>query len=119
MQHLIENLIKRDLSDTEWEVLKPLLPSPKGFGHPRKVDLREILNGIFYVQRTGCQWEMLPHDLPPHTTVYGYFHALVTERNMAANSRSFTVTDKERSRQRNKFHSSDRRLSIRQDNEKN
>jgi putative transposase len=63
-----------DLSDTEWEVLKPLLPAPKGFGHPVEVDLREILNGIFYVQRSGCQWEMLPHDLPPYTTVYGYFH---------------------------------------------
>ncbi len=73
MQHPRENLIKRDLSDAEWEVLNPLLPLPRGFGHPRKVDLREILNGIFYVQRTGCQWEMLPHDLPPHTTVYGYF----------------------------------------------
>ena len=62
-----------DLSDAEWDILKPLLPQPKGFGHPRTVDLREILNGVFYVQRTGCQWEMLPHDLPPHTTVYGYF----------------------------------------------
>jgi putative transposase len=62
-----------DLSDAEWEVLKPLLPSPKGFGHPVEVDFREILNGIFYVQRTGCQWEMLPHDLPPYSTVYGYF----------------------------------------------
>ncbi|PMB10595.1 IS5/IS1182 family transposase [Fischerella thermalis CCMEE 5273] len=62
-----------DLSDAEWEVLKPLLPAPKGFGHPVEVDFREILNAIFYVQRTGCQWEMLPHDLPPYTTVYGYF----------------------------------------------
>lgn len=62
-----------DLSDAEWEILQTLLPKPKGFGHPRTVDLREILNGIFYVQRTGCQWEMLPHDLPPYTTVYGYF----------------------------------------------
>ncbi len=62
-----------DLSDVEWEILKPLLPVPKGFGHPVEVDLREILNGIFYVQRTGCQWEMLPHDLPPYSTVYGYF----------------------------------------------
>lgn len=62
-----------DLSDAEWAILKPLLPAPKGFGHPVEVDLREILNGIFYVQRTGCQWEMLPHDLPPYTTVYGYF----------------------------------------------
>jgi putative transposase len=62
-----------DLSDAEWEVLKPLLPVPKGFGHPVEVNFREILNGIFYVQRTGCQWEMLPHDLPPPTTVFGYF----------------------------------------------
>lgn len=62
-----------DLNDAEWEVIKPLLPAPKGFGHPREVDLREILNAIFYIQRTGCQWEMLPHDLPPYTTVYGYF----------------------------------------------
>ena len=62
-----------DLSDSEWKILQPLLPKSKGFGHPRTVDLREILNGIFYVQRTGCQWEMLPHDLPPYTTVYGYF----------------------------------------------
>lgn len=62
-----------DLSDAEWEVLKPLVPAPKGFGHPVEVDFREILNAIFYLQRTGCQWEILPHDLPPHTTVYGYF----------------------------------------------
>ena len=62
-----------DLSDSEWEILKPLLPRPKGFGHPVQVDFREILNGIFYVQRTGCQWEMMPHDLPPYTTVYRYF----------------------------------------------
>jgi putative transposase len=62
-----------DLSDAEWEMLKPLLPQAKGFGHPVEVDFREILNGIFYVQRTGCQWEMMPHDLPPYSTVYGYF----------------------------------------------
>ncbi len=62
-----------DLSDAEWELIKPLLPAAKGFGHPRTVDLREVLNGIFYVHRSGCQWEMLPHDFPPHTTVYKYF----------------------------------------------
>jgi transposase len=59
-----------DLSDAEWELLKPLLPPSKGFDHPVEVDFREILNGNFYVQRTGCQWEMLPHDLPPYPTVY-------------------------------------------------
>ena len=62
-----------DMSDEEWEVLRSLIPEPKGFGHPRIVNLREIINAIFYVQRSGCQWEMLPHDFPPHPTVYGYF----------------------------------------------
>jgi putative transposase len=62
-----------DLSDAEWAILQKLIPQPKGFGHPVEVDFREILNAIFYVQRTGCQWEMLPHDLPPYSTVYSYF----------------------------------------------
>jgi len=62
-----------DLSDAEWEILEPLLPKPKGFGHPRTVNVREILNAIFYVQRTGYQWEMLPHDFPPYQTAYNYF----------------------------------------------
>ncbi|NEO02831.1 MAG: IS5 family transposase [Moorea sp. SIO3I7] len=62
-----------DMSDRAWVVLRRLIPEPKGFGHPRMVNLREIINAIFYVQRSGCQWEMLPHDFPPHPTVYGYF----------------------------------------------
>ncbi|WP_287280156.1 MULTISPECIES: transposase [unclassified Okeania] len=62
-------LYPSDLSDLEWEILKPLLPKPKGFGHPIEVDLTEMINGVFYVQRTGCQWEMISHDLPPYTTV--------------------------------------------------
>ncbi len=66
-------LYPSDMSDAEWAVMEPKLPAPKGFGHPREVDLREMLNAIFYVQRTGCQWEMLPHDLPPHSTVSKYF----------------------------------------------
>jgi putative transposase len=63
-----------DLSDKEWDILKALLPEAKPGGRPRSVDLREILNGIFYRLRAGCAWEMLPHDLPPHQTVYDYFN---------------------------------------------
>ena len=66
-------LYPSDLSDAEWTIIAPLLPPPKRIGHPVKVDFREIINGILYVQRTGCQWEMMPHDLPPYGTVYGYF----------------------------------------------
>jgi len=62
-----------DLSDPEWERLKPLLPAPKARGRKRQVDLREIVNAIFYIVRTGCQWDYLPHDFPPADTVYGYF----------------------------------------------
>ena len=63
-----------DLTDQEWEILAPLLPKPKGFGHPRTTELREVVNAIFYVIRSGCQGEMLPHDFPHHSTVYSYFN---------------------------------------------
>ena len=62
-----------DVSDREWEILKPLLPPTKVRGRKRSVKLREIVNAIFYVVRTGCQWDYLPHDFPPADTVYGYF----------------------------------------------
>src|SRR4051812_16390764 len=62
-----------DLSDAEWHLLAPLVPPAKSGGHPRVVDIREVINGIFYILRTGAQWRELPHDLPPKGTVYGYF----------------------------------------------
>lgn len=61
-----------DLTDAEWEILKPLLP-PYWMGHPMEHDLREIVNGILYVLRAGCSWPMMPHDLPPWSTVYHHF----------------------------------------------
>lgn len=62
-----------DLTDGQWEIIKPLIPSAKPGGRPRCVDMREILNGIMYVLRSGCAWRMMPHDLPPWSTVYDYF----------------------------------------------
>ena len=64
-----------DLTDTQWDLLSDLLPAAKPGGRPRKVDLREVLNAIFYLNRAGCQWDMLPHDLLPKSTVYDYFAA--------------------------------------------
>lgn len=61
-----------ELSDQEWAILAPLLPPSKPGGRPRTVDLRVILNGIFYVLRSGCQWRMLPRDYGPWSTVYAY-----------------------------------------------
>jgi putative transposase len=63
-----------DLTNSEWAILEPLIPAAKPGGRPRTVDMREVLNGIFYVLKTGCQWDQLPHDLPPKGTVYGYYN---------------------------------------------
>ena len=65
-----------DLSDAEWQLLEPLLPSPKATGRPRKWDLRLILNGIFYLVRSGCAWRMLPSEFPPWPTVHDYYRRL-------------------------------------------
>jgi putative transposase len=62
-----------DLSDAEFTHLEPLLPAPKPWGRPSAHPLREILDGIFYVVRTGCQWRQLPHEYPPWPTVYWWF----------------------------------------------
>jgi putative transposase len=62
-----------DLTNDQWAVLQPLLPRAKPGGGPRKVDMREVLNTILYLNRTGCQWDLLPHDLRPKSTVYEYF----------------------------------------------
>jgi len=61
-----------DLTDPEWEILKPLLP-PYWMGHPMQHDLREIVNAIRYMLRAGCSWPMMPRDLPPWSTVYHHF----------------------------------------------
>ena len=62
-----------DLTDLQWELVEPLLPEAKPGGRPRSVDLREVFNAILYIDRSGCQWDMLPHDLPPKSSVYEYF----------------------------------------------
>jgi putative transposase len=62
-----------DLTDAQWELIAPLLPPAKHGGRPRTVNLREVVNTILYLNRTGCQWDMLPHDLQPKSTAYEYF----------------------------------------------
>jgi putative transposase len=63
------------LTDDQWDVIKDLLPAGKPTGRPRQVDLREVINAIQYQARTGCQWDYLPHDLLPKSTVWDYFVA--------------------------------------------
>jgi putative transposase len=61
-----------DLTDAQWAVLEPLVPPAKPGGRPRGVDMREVVNAMFYVTRTGVPWEYLPHDFPKWQTVYAY-----------------------------------------------
>lgn len=62
-----------DLTEAQWRRLEPLVPAVKPGGRPAQHARREIINAIFYVVRGGCTWRLLPHDLPPWSTVYDYF----------------------------------------------
>jgi len=61
-----------DLSDAEWVLVEPMIPPARHGGRRRSVDVRQVLNGIFYILWTGCQWQALPKDLPPKSTVHDY-----------------------------------------------
>jgi transposase len=63
-----------DTTDEEWAIITSFLPAKSGRGRPRTTDLRAVVDGIFYIAQTGCQWRMLPKDFPPFTTVQGYFY---------------------------------------------
>jgi len=63
-----------DLTDEEWAILEPLIPAAKPGGRPRSVKMREVMNAIFYVEKTGCQWANLPGDFPPYSTVFDYYN---------------------------------------------
>ena len=75
MQTTTRTLYRSDLTDEQWAILEPLIPPGKHGGRRREVDMREVVNTILYLNRTGCQWDMLPHDLLPKSTVYDYFAA--------------------------------------------
>ena len=61
-----------DLTDAEWALVEPLIPPGRRGGRTRSIDVREVVNGTFYVLATGCQWRALPKDLPPKSTVHDY-----------------------------------------------
>ena len=62
-----------DLTDEQWVLLEPLLPAARPGGRPRSADLREVVNGLLYLLRSGCAWRLLPHEFPPWGTVWSYF----------------------------------------------
>jgi putative transposase len=62
-----------DVTDAQWVLLEPLIPAARPGGRPREVEIREVVNALFYRNRNGCTWRALPHDFPPWKTVYNYF----------------------------------------------
>jgi putative transposase len=62
-----------DLTDQQWELIRPLIPAARSGGRPRTTNIRSVVNAILYLTRTGCAWRYLPRDYPPYKTVYDYF----------------------------------------------
>ena len=74
-QKAVRKAYKTDVNDEQWEILRSLIQLPEG-GRPKTTDLREVINAILYQLKTGCQWDMLPHEFPAEGTVRHYFHYL-------------------------------------------
>jgi putative transposase len=62
-----------DLTDSQWNQILVFIPPPKPGGRPRTTDMRRVIDGILYINRSGCQWRMLPFEFPPWVTVYSYY----------------------------------------------
>ena len=71
----VDKLYDTDLTDAAWALIAPMLPAARRGGRPRKINIRAVLNAIFYLLRTGCQWRLLPREFPGWSTVYHYFQA--------------------------------------------
>lgn len=84
-----------DLTEAQWTVLEPLLRRGAGPGRPATVDLREVLNALLYMERTGCQWRFLPHDFPHWSAVRYYFDQWTADGTWEAVNRALV----QRSRQ--------------------
>jgi transposase len=85
-----------DLTDAEWALAAPLIPPAKRGGRKRSVEVREVLNGIFYVLSTGCQWRALPKDLPPRSTVHEYLQLWEWDGTLARLHHALYVQARER-----------------------
>lgn len=85
-----------DLTEAQWAILAPLIPRPEGAGRPLKYDLRQIINAILYLVRTGCQWRFLPHCYPNYNTVYYHFRKWSKEGTLDQINRTLVKTDRKR-----------------------
>ena len=85
-----------DLTDTEWAVIAPMMPEPASRGRPPVWTMREVLNAIFYVLRGGIAWRLIPKDLPPRSTTFGYFSRWRDEGLFGRINHTLVMADRER-----------------------
>lgn len=85
-----------DLTDAEWSLIEPLMPAASRRGRPREVDLREVVNALRYLVRSGCGWELLPKDFPPWQTVYWWFRVLMRRFLFSTLHNMAVMIDRER-----------------------
>lgn len=85
-----------DLTGAQWAILAPLVQRPEGAGRPLKHDLRQIINAILYLVRTGCQWRYLPHSYPNYNTVYYHFRKWSKEGRLDQINRTLVKADRKR-----------------------
>lgn len=96
-QHIRKtNRYQTDVTDKEWCVIEPHLPAANCAGRPRAWPMREIINGIFYVMRSGCPWRLLPSDLPPWSTIYRWFAEFRNEGRFEKINHALVMLDHER-----------------------
>jgi putative transposase len=96
-QYLREGLrYASDLTDAEWALIEPFMPSPSPIGRPRRSDLRAVVNAILYMASTGCQWRQLPKDFPPYSTVQGYFYDWSRDGTFVAINHTLVMASREK-----------------------
>lgn len=84
-----------DVTDAEWSIIGPLLPSPNPLGRPREVDLRSVWDAVQYIASAGCAWSLLPKDFPPVSTVRYYFYGWRDNGLLAEVNRALVVLARE------------------------
>ena len=77
---------RTNLTDEQWEIIRILIPEAKSGGRPRTVEMREVVNGIFYILVAGCAWYLLPHDFPLRENSLSLFSAMAYKRRLATYS---------------------------------
>ena len=85
-----------DLTDAEWAIIAPLLPPVRNTGRPRRWPMRELMNAIFYVLRSGCPWRMVPANFAPSSTVYRWFLRLRDDGVFEAINHKLLMLDRQR-----------------------